>query len=95
VFKGSKDAPKETRMNTTETAPAKKTNRTTISAVTVDTRPYFRSHLREPRGTGSWAFQIGRDEENLFWHNGTYGEARKAAQAEARRRGATIIYAQP
>lgn len=46
---------------------------------------YRNAHGKEPRGFGSWAFQIG-DSKTTFWcHQATYGDAKKAAKAEARR----------
>lgn len=46
----------------------------------IDTSRYFRSHLRAPRGRGSWLFE-NHHGEVVFMHNGTYGEAVKAAKA--------------
>lgn len=45
-----------------------------------DTGPYRRSHMKEPRGRGSWAFQL-RDGEPWFAPVGTYREAKLAAKA--------------
>jgi len=47
-----------------------------------DTRSYVRSHGREPRGTGSWAFEFN-DEAATHWVPGsrTYTEAKKYIKA--------------
>lgn len=74
-----------------------------MSRVEVTARDYMRSHLRAPRGRGSWAFRLwmpgnaiaaGYWREDLFWHNGLYGEARTAAVAFARSVGAVAVDAQ-
>lgn len=59
--------------------------------VNFNTRPYVRSHMREPRGLGSWAFgredpRGGRDDV-FFWVHGTYAEARKKARDRAKEAG--------
>lgn len=62
--------------------------------VTVSTRDYQFSHNRAPRGYGSWAFAFDGAEQmhEIFWvHSATYTQARKAAVAEARRRGARDV----
>lgn len=67
----------------------------TRSTVTVSTRSYEASHGRQPRGTGSWAFFFDgeRDVAQAWWSSGSapYREARAAAVAEARRRGASSV----
>lgn len=62
--------------------------------VEVDTRRYRMSHLREPRGRGGWLFET-HDGEILGNFNGTYGEAKRAAQLAAATRGITLIYTCP
>ena len=75
-------------------------------AVEVRTDAYWRSHGRGPRGRGGWLFQLedaaGRllDAQHPIWNElyaakGTYGEALKAAKAEARRLGAATIIVCP
>jgi hypothetical protein len=75
-------------------------------AVEVRTDAYWRSHGRGPRGRGGWLFQMedadGRqiDAQHPIWDElfaakGTYGEALKAAKAEARRLGARSIIVCP
>jgi hypothetical protein len=61
--------------------------------VYVDTREFEVAHGRKPRGRGGWAFffEYGQTGE-AFWANGTYAEARRAAVAEAKRRGATDVF---
>lgn len=45
------------------------------------TRQFVRSHMREPRGRGSWAFNLGTGDV-WFSSSMTYAEAKKAAKAE-------------
>lgn len=60
----------------------------TRTAITFDTSDYYNSHLREPRGRGSWAFMLESDFrsgenyfENIKWSPSmTYGEAKKWAR---------------
>ncbi len=58
---------------------------TTISGVTIDYCNYIFAHGHAPRGTGGWAFHMGpsRDMQNIFWANGSFGAAKKAAVQEA------------
>ena len=61
-----------------------------------DTNAYVRSHMREPAGTGLWAFRF--DAANDDWIVPTtmsYVEARAAARAEAQRRGAQVALVLP
>lgn len=62
--------------------------------VEVNTRDFEFSHGRKPRGSGSWAFFFKRDDDvsNAFWAQGSYTEAKKAAIAEAKRRGARTVF---
>lgn len=62
----------------------------TRSTVHVSTASYQASHGREPRGTGSWAFFFdgSSDVADAYWADGSYSAARRAAVAEAARRGA-------
>jgi len=75
-------------------------------AVEVLTDAYWRSHGRGPRGRGGWLFRLedaaGQqlDAQHPIWNElyaskGTYGEAIKAAKAEARRLGARRIIVLP
>ncbi len=47
-----------------------------------DTSQFVESHGHDPRGRGSWAFalKLGSEDVDIFWHNGLYTEARKAAK---------------
>jgi hypothetical protein len=56
------------------------------SSVEINTRRHYLSHLREPRGRGGWLFENDA-REIVFSHNGTYAEARKAAQVWAAAHG--------
>lgn len=62
-------------------------------AVEVETHEYEFAHGKRPRGTGCWAFFFGNqtDVAFAFFHSGSYGESKKAAVAEAKRRGATRV----
>lgn len=46
------------------------------------TGEYEWTYGKAPRGYGYWAFEI---EGHEFWAHGKYGDAKKAAAAEARR----------
>lgn len=35
--------------------------------IAFNTRPYVRSHMREPRGTGSWAFELAERRGDVVW----------------------------
>ncbi len=48
------------------------------------TSAYCFAHGHPPRGRGGWAFRIDRSAA-IFWANGTYVEAKKAAAEEAKR----------
>jgi hypothetical protein len=51
----------------------------------VSTTEYEFSHGRKPRGEGCWAFAFGNDETPWFVTGcRPYGEAKKAAVAEAK-----------
>ena len=62
--------------------------------VEFDTSEFEFSHGRKPRGRGAWAFWFQPNTDNVmdaWWANGTYAEARKAAKAEAERRGVNFV----
>lgn len=64
----------------------------------VETRDYMRSHGKQPRGFGSWAFAFSREAklDDLFWaYNMNYADAKKQAVAEAQRRGRAEVWVQP
>jgi hypothetical protein len=65
----------------------------------VDTTVYEFSHGKKPRGFGSWAFSFNKKDvphtEMLWVNQSTYGDALKQAKAEAKKRGAWVIYPQP
>lgn len=54
--------------------------------VEFELREFLCSHMREPRGRGSWAFRFPGSEEAWFTPSMTFSEAKKAAKAEALRR---------
>ena len=48
------------------------------------TRPYYLSHMKEPRGCGCWAFRLltAEDRESMFFcRYGTLAAAKKLAVA--------------
>lgn len=59
------------------------------------TTRYEASHGRRPRGTGTWGFFFGSNTEPWWAPFGTYTQARRAAEAEARRRGETRVTVAP
>jgi hypothetical protein len=65
-----------------------------IMTVYVNTREYEFAHGKRPRGEGGWAFFFNPRAEvgTACWFTGTYAEARKAAVAEAKRRGAPEVW---
>jgi len=68
--------------------------------VEVFTEEYEKSHLKAPRGRGNWAFCFGRPSEgrylaDLWFWNGTYTDAKRAAVAEAKRLGCSAAFVQP
>lgn len=64
-------------------------------SVFVDSTEYRLAHGKEPRGMGGWMFFFDREQDVMkAWSapaNSSYGEAKKAAVAEAKRRGARIV----
>lgn len=62
------------------------------TTIYTDTREYFRSHFKEPKGRGYWAFRIKGETK---WFNGLYGEAKKQAHAAAREIGASAVTVLP
>lgn len=69
-----------------------------------DTIEYVKSHGREPRGRGGWAFSDVRNPSHdvpngepggFFWApSGTYAEAKRAAREHYRGK-ASVVYVQP
>ena len=57
----------------------------------VNTRPYEFAHGKKPRGFGSWAFTFDNDETPWWAPTSTYGDAIKAARAEAAKRNARDV----
>ena len=45
----------------------------------IDTSRFYRSHLKQPKGRGGWLFE-DQDGNIVFSFNGTYTEAKRAAQ---------------
>lgn len=64
------------------------------SKTEVRTEQFEFAHGRRPRGRGIWAFRLtGRPDP--FWATGTYTDAKRAAQDEAARIGATRVEVLP
>lgn len=61
---------------------------------TIETNRFYRSHLRQPSGRGSWLFE-NRAGEVLFHCNDTYAAARKAAIAYGTENGIDVLYTCP
>ena len=55
---------------------------TQAQALRFTTRPYYLSHMKEPRGCGCWAFRLltAEDREPMFFY-GTLAAAKKLAVA--------------
>ncbi len=68
-----------------------------VIKATIDNSQYWDSHVKLPRGYGSWAFSFGLDAptDYLFWFTGMFSDACKAALAEARNRNAATVWTQP
>lgn len=60
----------------------------------IETRRYYLSHLKAPRGRGSWLFETQACEIVLM-HNGTYTEAKRAAIAYCVKNGISTLYVCP
>jgi hypothetical protein len=58
--------------------------------VDVSTTNYEFAHGKKPRGYGYWAFYFGSDPEPHFY-TGSYGEAKKAAVADAVAKGHPFV----
>lgn len=53
------------------------------STVNINIRPYLNTHGHEPRGTGSWWFQV---LDNIFCYQTSYSRAVAAVKREVRQR---------
>ena len=62
--------------------------------VTVKTNQFVNAHGKQPRGTGQWFFFMGADDDvmNAFQFTGSFGQAKKAAVDEARKRGVATVH---
>lgn len=66
------------------------------AAVRVETIEYRKSHGKEPKGRGSWAFAFGdADATPWFTKSMPYAAARDAAVRYAQSIGCTTVYALP
>ena len=76
---------------------ARSETRQDARAIEVKTSGYEFAHGRKPRGTGTWAFQLGDDDRpaHTYWHNGSYAEGKRRAQRIAKWRGLDHIEVLP
>ena len=67
---------------------------TALGAIEFNTREYEFSLGHKPRGIGAWAFAFRRDADlsEIFWINGSYGDAKKVARAKARAEGHNEVW---
>jgi len=79
----------QTATTASTTNRAKRLERTTI-----ETNRFYRSHLRQPSGRGSWLFET-RAGEVVFHCKDTYAAARKAAIAWGTEQGLDVLYTCP
>lgn len=59
--------------------------------IEVVTSQYRFSHGKEPKGRGLWLFCFVGSKD-VFEFNGSYGEAKRAAIAEAQKRNVCVAY---
>jgi len=59
----------------------------------IDTSRFFRSHMTAPKGRGGWMFE-DKAGNIILTHCGTYAEAKKAAQQQAKKMD-TYLYVCP
>jgi len=62
-------------------------------SVHFNTGPYYFSHGCAPRGYGMWGFYFDGGEP--WFTTGSYAYAKKAATAEAKRRGCRVVAVAP
>lgn len=65
-----------------------------LERTTIETRRFYLSHLRQPKGRGSWLFET-RAGAVVFHCNDTYGAAKKAAIAYGTENGIDVLYTCP
>ena len=78
-----------TSTTSTVAKPAPRGQRTSI-----ETNRFYLSHLRQPKGRGSWLFET-REGKVVFHFNGLYGEAKKAAIALGTNAGLDVLFTCP
>jgi hypothetical protein len=70
-------------------------SRSPSTSIEFNTSGYRFATGKEPRGGGSWGFSAKRNYDSttdVFWANGTYGEAKKAARAHFSALGVSYVY---
>ncbi len=72
------------------------TTKRTATPVEVVTTDFEFAHGKKPAGRGGWAFGLERRprNEDMFWFNGMYSDAKKAAVEHARTNGAPAVFVQ-
>jgi hypothetical protein len=63
--------------------------------VRFDTASYVRSHGKQPKGWGGWAFEFQGEADYRFYPASTYTGAKKAATADAKAAGVTVVHVGP
>lgn len=81
-------------MQTTSTTPTAAKPAPRGQRTSIETNRFYRSHLRQPSGRGSWLFET-RAGEVVFHCNDTYGAAKKAAIAWGTEQGLDVLYTCP
>jgi len=59
--------------------------------IEINTKQYEFAHGNLPHGYGHWAFYFDFYRDDPFWVEGQYGDAKKTAIAEAKRRGKSSV----
>jgi hypothetical protein len=68
-----------------------------MARIEFDTSKFERAHGKAPRGTGSWAFcpaglyDRANYLDHVFWHSGSYGQAKRAAAAHFAARDVSVV----
>lgn len=81
LTKSIKSAEKATKYTKSSTKPVKPTP---VSHISVNNSKYYGSYLKNPKGRGNWAFNIGG---KTAFFRGTFAEAKKQALKEASKKG--------
>lgn len=64
--------------------------------IRIDTAEFTRSHMRQPKGHGCWAFRFDAENDNWFTpHAMSFTDAKAAARREAIVRRAQVVHVLP